>query len=87
MPCFPASLSLRAHELLPRWLARLPADIYAEKLRGLADAYAARLRRLAEETPQRLRWLAEHGPEADLVFSAAWKLERFRELTGFAERR
>ena len=76
-----------AHKLLPRWLARLPADVYAEKLRGLADAYAARLRRLAEETPQRLRWLAEHGPEADLVFSAAWKLERLRELTGFAERR
>jgi hypothetical protein len=76
-----------AHELIPRWLARLPADVYAEKLAELADAYAARLRRLAEETAQRLRWLAEHGPEADLVFSAAWKLERLRELTGFAERR
>jgi hypothetical protein len=80
-PVCDGPLRRAAHELLPRWLARLPADIYAEKLRGLADAYAGRLRELAEEASQQLRWLAESKPEPDPIFKLT---QRLGELEGLA---
>jgi hypothetical protein len=81
-PVCDGPLRRAAHELLPRWLARLPADIYAEKLKGLADAYAGRLRELAEEASQQLRWLAER-PKPDTLFEGLRRLERLEELTEF----
>jgi hypothetical protein len=80
-PVCDGPLRRAAHELLPRWLARLPADVYAEKLRGLADAYAGRLRELAEEASQQLRWLAESKPEPDPIFKLT---QRLGELEGLA---
>jgi hypothetical protein len=79
-PVSDGPLRRAAHELLPRWLTRLPADVYAERLGWLASAYEEELRRLAEEAPRQLRQLADTRPGPDLVFEGLRRLEGLGEL-------